>query len=140
VKYWDSSALVSIFVHQASSLDVRTLHASDPDVATWILSDVEVRSAFSRLARERAVDAGESLRMAREFDAFWANVNIVPVVDAVKIRAMRLLAVHPLTAADALQLGAALSISYDNPATLDFVALDQRLRDAAQREGFRVLP
>ena len=46
---------------------------------------------------------------------------------------------HPLRAADALQIGAALVVSADDPGGLEFVTLDHRQAAAAEREGFRVL-
>ncbi len=58
----------------------------------------------------------------------------------VRDAAARALILHPLTAADALQLAAGLLWADGRPAHHDFVCLDQRLREAAQREGFRVLP
>jgi hypothetical protein len=59
-------------------------------------------------------------------------------VDAVLEMARRLLRVHPLRAADSLQLAAAVLASEGRPSTLEFVCLDDRLGIAAQREGFRV--
>jgi hypothetical protein len=53
---------------------------------------------------------------------------------------MRLVATHPIRAADAMQLGAALVAVSDRPAGHDFVCGDARLASAAAREGFRVLP
>jgi hypothetical protein len=53
--------------------------------------------------------------------------------------AQRLLRVHPLRAADSLQLAAAIVAAEGDPATLEFVGLDDRLNDAAAREGFRVV-
>ena len=53
---------------------------------------------------------------------------------------MRLLGLHHLRAADALQLGAALVAAYDQPLGSALVTLDARFADAARREGFRVLP
>jgi hypothetical protein len=47
--------------------------------------------------------------------------------------------VHPLSAADALQLAAAAVASRHNPRDLEFVCLDSRLSAAAQREGFNVI-
>jgi hypothetical protein len=47
---------------------------------------------------------------------------------------------HPLRAGDALQLAAALVACGERPEALPFVCLDDRLRDAARREGFAVLP
>jgi len=55
-------------------------------------------------------------------------------------RARRLLGLHPLRAADALHLAAALVACDERPHALPFVTLDERLVDAARREGFAVLP
>lgn len=41
---------------------------------------------------------------------------------------------------DALQLAAAIVAAEHEPASLPFVSLDERLNDAAAREGFQVLP
>jgi predicted nucleic acid-binding protein len=53
--------------------------------------------------------------------------------------AIRLLRVHGLRGADALQLGAALAVAEDQPASFRVVTLDDRLGQAAEREGFRVV-
>jgi hypothetical protein len=47
--------------------------------------------------------------------------------------------VHPLRAADSLQLAAALVAAERDPASLTFVSLDERLSEAATREGFPIL-
>ncbi|MCX6599391.1 MAG: PIN domain-containing protein, partial [Acidobacteria bacterium] len=67
----------------------------------------------------------------------WAEVAPAAVVRA---RARTLLSVHALRAADALQLAAAITAAQGEPQRLPFVCLDDRLRLAAAREGFRVLP
>jgi uncharacterized protein len=64
--------------------------------------------------------------------------EIVPS-DAVPRTAERLLRTYPLRAADALQLAAAVVAADHNPASLEMVCLDERLRLAARREGFTVL-
>jgi len=40
---------------------------------------------------------------------------------------------------DALQLGAALAVAEDQPASLQVVTLDDRLAQTAEREGFRIV-
>ncbi len=136
MKYWDSSALVVLHVQQESSRAVRELYARDSQVLAWILSDVEVRSALCRLEREGAVDQDQFHETIDRFESFWEGVHRVSLVDAVKARAKRLLGIHPLRAADALQLGAALAAVYDDPHRWEFVCLDARLGEAARREGF----
>jgi hypothetical protein len=65
----------------------------------------------------------------------WAEV--LPS-DAIRSTAQRLLRVHPLRAGDALQLAAAIVAAEHDPASLEFVGLDERLNEAARREGFPI--
>ena len=66
----------------------------------------------------------------------WAEIQ---PSDRVRTFAVRVLRTHPLRAGDALQLAAAIAAAEDHPATLPFVTLDERLGEAAEREGFVVL-
>jgi hypothetical protein len=140
LKYWDSSALIPLFVAEKSSKLLRKTYAEDTAVLSWTLSDIEVGSALSRLLRERAASREDLETAASSFEAFWKGVHVVALVDAVKTRARRLLRLHPLTAADALQLAAALVSVEDDPRRFALVSLDERLRGAGEREGFRLIP
>jgi predicted nucleic acid-binding protein len=140
MRYWDSSALVALHIEQSVTAEVRGLYTKDPEILTWVLSDVEVRSGIARLGRDGALDpSGVQTAIARA-EALWESVHEISLVEAVKPRAKRLLGVHPLKAADALQLGAALAGVYDNPLGWEFVCLDRSLGAAARREGFIVVP
>jgi predicted nucleic acid-binding protein len=140
VKFWDTSALVPLMVDEPATPTVRRLLADDHDVIVWMLTSIELLSTLGRLGRA-APDLMDVLPGVRldVMDLFrrWAAVTHVA---GVQRRAERLVGVHPLTAADAMQLGAALLASGDRPETLDFVTLDQPLGRCAQLEGFRVLP
>ena len=140
MKYWDSSALVALHVAQGATQAVRALYAADPVVLTWTMSDVEMRSGIMRLVRERAMTMEQAQAAIARVESFWDEVHAVALADAVKLRAKRLLGLHPIKAADALQLAAALTAVYDNPVGWDFVCLDKTLGDAARREGFFVVP
>ena len=60
--------------------------------------------------------------------------------EAVRERGERLLSVHPLRAADAFQLAAALVWSRGATTAHALVSFNERLREAAGREGFQLLP
>jgi hypothetical protein len=64
----------------------------------------------------------------------------VQPTEELRARALRLLAVHPLRAAEALELAAALVWCRERPQGASFVSLHPPLRLAAALEGFRVLP
>jgi predicted nucleic acid-binding protein len=140
VRFWDSSALVALEVEQAMTARVRELFAADSAVMAWVLSDVEVLSALRRLERERAITSRALRDLVRHYDAFWDGVHVIDSVGPVRTRARRLLGVHPLRAADAIQLAAALTATYDDPRAMEFACLDERLSAAAEREGFTVVP
>ncbi|MBI3926340.1 MAG: type II toxin-antitoxin system VapC family toxin [Armatimonadetes bacterium] len=136
MRFWDSSAIVPLFIEQAATERMRSQFAEDPQVLAWTMSDVEFRSAICRLLREGAIEGTGADTAMGEFRRFWSGVRVLSAVEPVKERAMRLLGVHALRAADSLQLAAALVAAYDRPSNLEFVALDLRLVEAARREGF----
>jgi len=52
---------------------------------------------------------------------------------------VRLLRIHPLRAADAFQLAAALVACEERPAGFSFLTGDERLGEAAENEGFALV-
>jgi len=139
VKFWDTSALVGLFVAESASARVERWLHDDPDIVVWSLTRVELLSA---LARRRRVEprAAPHLRAARhEVLEAWERWTEVTAVDLVRHHAERLVETHPITAADALQIGAALVASEGRPEDLDLVTLDRQQARAAEREGFRIL-
>lgn len=140
MRFWDSSALVPLLVRQGGSPEADRWLAEDPEVVAWTLTPVELASALWRLAREGELPE----RTAREAESFAATLmersHIVTDVERVKAIAHRLLRVHTLRAADALQLGAALVWADGAPDGLVLHTYDRRLAAAAEREGFEVLP
>jgi len=139
MRYWDSSALVALLVAEPESARRFELLQQDPSVVTWWGSQIECASALNRLHREGALDArqlDQSLDQLRLLAATWLEIR---PMQRVRNRAMRLLRVHRLRGADAVQLAAALTASREDPPTLDIVCSDSRLSEAARREGFAVL-
>lgn len=139
MRYWDSSALVPLLVAEETSDKVRSWLAEDGDVVTWVWTRVELVGAIERRAREGAISATERRELLDRFDDLADRWDEVVDVFAVRARALTLLARHDLRAADAAQLGAALLTAEDDPSSLTFVCLDERLGAAADGEGLRVL-
>jgi len=83
---------------------------------------------------------GELAAASERLRLIVQHADSIAPTDDVRRRAARLLAFHPLRAADALQLAAALVWCEEQPHGEGFVSLDGRLRDAGAREGFVVHP
>jgi hypothetical protein len=139
MRFWDSSALIPLLLDEGRSAEVVRLFDSDGAQTVWCLTEVEAASAISRRAREgltaeREKAARSQLRFLRER---WLEVSSL---ERVRSRALRLLSVHSLRAADALQLAAALLSCDERTDSFPFVCLDDRLADAARKERFPVFP
>lgn len=140
MRFWDSSAVVPLLVHEPASAVSTQLLEDDPRMLVWWLTPVECTSALTRLEREGALasaDLSTALERLAELELAWDEVQ---PADIVRSRATRLLRTHSLRTAAALQLAAAIVASEDEPRTLPLVTLDDRLGFAAEREGFAVLP
>jgi hypothetical protein len=90
-------------------------------------------SAIARLAREGRLDTTAETKVRTDLSDLFLGVAEIEPTEEVRARAEWCLSVHPLRAADALQLAAALVWAKDRPAGMRFVSLDVRLREAAAR-------
>ena len=76
---------------------------------------------------------------SRRLDSLAASWLQVEPIDEIREIARRLLRVHPLRGADALQLAAAFVAAERRPSTMTLITLDERLRTAAGKESLVTL-
>jgi hypothetical protein len=119
---------------------VDRLLADDPEVTIWWAASVECASAVARRERSGGLTSEEAEHALQAFAEIADGWNEVPPGERLRQSAARLVRVHELRTADALQLAAAVVASEGSPEALPLVTLDERLALAARREGFRVLP
>ncbi len=140
MKFWDTSAVVPLCIQEAGTETVRNILDEDPSLVLWWGTRTECSSAFMRRVREGQLTPNDVRVARRALDAVTqAGIEIQPS-EAVRGTAERLLGVHPLRAADALQLAAAIQWCQGLTAGNGLVAFDGRLREAGYAEGFAVFP
>ena len=105
----------------------------------WWATEVECVSAIARLERDGDLASDAALEALERLDGLAAGWHEIQPVETARRTARRLLRVHALRAADALQLAAAIVASEGHPGSLEVVSLDDRLIAVARREGFPVL-
>jgi len=137
VRFWDSSAVVPLLLNQPASRELTALARDSEGLAVWWGTIVECTSAITRTARAGVISPGEETQALTLLTAIAGAWTEVQPAEAVRNIARRLLRVHPLRAADAFQLAAALAWA-DGAPNLQLVTRDERLAEAARREGFRV--
>jgi predicted nucleic acid-binding protein len=139
MRFWDSSAVVPLLCQEQESAAMLELYSGDGVVLVWLLTGTEAISALCRRYREGALTRKQYLESRRRLSDLQSDWHEYVNVLRARERAERLLQTHSLSAADALQLAAALAAVEEKPAGFGFVTLDARLAVAAEKEGFTLL-
>lgn len=137
--FWDTSALVPLCCFQPQSAHARQAARTYNRQVVWWGTVMEAVSSLNRLTREGALTAKESSQAFARLDYLRSRWNEVQPTEEVRDRAERLLRIHKLRAADALQLAAALVWCGDRPQGRALICADGNLSDAAGAEGFTVI-
>ena len=101
---------------------------------------VEISGALARLVRMRQLatsDLAKSRRLLAQLENAWFEIG---PCDAVRTKAMELVARYDLRAGDAFQLAAALEWCQGVPVDRVLLTADEKLRDAAVLTGFDAKP
>ena len=140
MKFWDASAIVPLLVEEPHSATVREILVEDPPMVVWWGTRTECISALMRQVREgglTSVDERSARHVLHILMQTW--IEMLPS-DAIRGTAERLLAVHSLRTADALQIAAAIQWCQGLTTDQALVTFDRRLREACYREGFTIFP
>jgi predicted nucleic acid-binding protein len=138
MKYWDASALAPLVWDDSHTPVARSIRDSDAGIVTWWGSVVECASAIARRQRNQGASHAREARLHQALADLRVEWNEIPPGERLREHAMRLLRVHHLSAADALQLAAAIEWA-GAPSGRTFVSFDARLNEAAAREGFETV-
>ena len=144
MSYWDSSALVKLYVQELDSEEFRELALNASRVATGSLTRHEVRTVFRRREEEGVLRSGESASLYDELSADIAATDVV---------------IQPETPDTEREFGAVLEVCFSQtlPTFIrtndalhlasakvagerEFITADMRQRAAAMLMGFTVLP
>lgn len=136
MRFWDSSAIVPLLIAQESSARQQKLRREDPELLVCWLSHCECFSALARLEREQKLSFKAFQTAHQRLLALSKHWYVVAPEQGLEDETKRVLRLHTLRCADALQLASAVLASEKNPGSLEFVTLDERLARAAAKEGF----
>ncbi len=143
MSYWDTSALVKLFLAEPDSAQFETLALASP-VVSGMISRYEMRTVFRRREAEAVIPAGEAAALYQRMIADVANGALRLLSDSTDVEREfgtvleTCFSQKPplfIRTNDALQLAAARVAGQ-----IEFVTADQRQRAAAQLLGFTLLP
>ncbi|HEY5206450.1 MAG TPA: type II toxin-antitoxin system VapC family toxin [Roseiarcus sp.] len=139
MKFWDASAIVPLLVAESTTRSLQALANRDSDLLVWWGSQVECASAIARLERGALLDMKAAVAAFDRLKQLVNGWHEIEPSEIIRENALRFLRVHPLRPADALQLAAAFVAAERRPPSLEVVTLDDRLGEAARKEGFELI-
>jgi len=128
-----------MLVPQASTPQIQNIYRRDAELMVWWATEIECTSALARLERRNEITTRGASMAFRRLDVMKSSWSEVQSLGPIKEISRRLLRTHDLRAGDAMQLAAAVVASEGRPSSLEFLSLDDRLVQAAHREGLVVV-
>ena len=143
--YWDTSALLKLYVHEADSgFFVNLLRESESPVCTSSLTSIELLCAANRKEHARDLRPGEAAKAADRFlaDSKDGNFVHVPCGNEIILRTRHIVQAafkqsRPIMirSLDAIHVASALAAGAQT-----LVTTDRRLRAVAESAGLTVFP
>lgn len=140
IVYFDTSALVKIYVSEDHSDLVREYFSAADIHASHSIAYVEAHAAFAKAQRMGMLSLAEMKRVTASFVSDWPAFAKINITKRLLNRAAGLSQSEGLRGYDSLHLAAAeqLQAQSDEPITL--ACFDQGLRRAGERLGFPIVP
>ena len=139
--YFDTSALVKLYVEEEGSELVADYSRKCIFIATSKVAYAEARAAFARAGREGILDTQAYRDVVANFNEDWTSYFALEVSDSVLQRVDTLVDKYPIRGFDALHLASSIILSRRLDGEKLLVACwDARLWDYYLQEGFSLIP
>ena len=134
--YFDTSALVKKYIAEKGSENADKLFLSASEIYISIIGHVEAISSFRRLLLEKEIAKKDYEQLKSEIAQDFQFFNVIDVSSETVSSAVRVIDKYQLKSLDSLHLASALEMKAD----IDyFISSDQKLLNAAKKEGFKVV-
>lgn len=137
ITYFDTSALVKLYVTEDGSVEMKALLSEAEIAATARVSWVEAHAAMARRARERVADVAALDQARAALRADWPHFLVIELTQELCERAAAHAEVFALRAYAAVQLAGADLLRERAGAEVGFACFDRRLSQAARVLGLQ---
>jgi uncharacterized protein len=134
--FFDTSALLKKYISEIGSDNVDKLFMSAQEIFVSTIAQIESISALKRLVIEKEITETNYEDIKNEITQDFQFFNVIDLNNEIINSSIEMIDKYQLKSLDSIQLGTAIvlrkEISY-------FVACDQKLLKAVQKEGFKFI-
>ena len=140
IVYWDTSALIKLYVQEAGTTDVAQLLQQADLSGTVVVCHVEVAATLAKLVRMKSLRRKPAQMALQHFLQDWPTLIQIQITQPLLTQAATLAWDHGLRGYDAIHLAAAYSWQSLLSETITFASYDQHLWQTAQILGMDIFP
>ena len=138
--YLDTSALVKLYIEEDGSDIVNDRTDKATIVSTSRIAYVEALSAFVRCKNEKVLSKKNYDKCIACFKFDWEMYFVIEASEKVIKIAGGLIENHSIRGFDSIHLASAMILKKEINQSIDFMCWDDRLLEAAKKEGFKTWP
>jgi predicted nucleic acid-binding protein len=136
--YLDTSALLKRYLNEAGAEETRQFLERADEIATTVITRVEIASALARLVFSNSITVEEGERVWQEFSEDWTILTRLQVTGEEIERAASLARQYHLRGYDAVHLAAALLWQESLGEQVTLATFDRDLWTAGRKAGMNV--
>jgi hypothetical protein len=140
ILYFDSSALVKRYLHEARSAEVERVFIQAEQTGTAMISRAEVSAALAKAVRMNWVAHADAIKGLTEFQSQWKTIFRLHIREITVERADALAWKYSLRGYDAIHLACAMLWQESISSLVTLATFDEPLWAAAQSAGMAAWP
>jgi predicted nucleic acid-binding protein len=140
IVYWDTSALIKLYIREAGTPDVDQLLQGVDVSGTAVICQVEISAALAKLVRMKSLRRKPAQLAWQRFLRDWSTLTHIQLTQPLLTQASTLTWDHGLRGYDAIHLAAAFTWQSLLGETVTFATYDQHLWHTAQNLGMDRFP
>jgi predicted nucleic acid-binding protein len=140
ILYLDTSALVKRYFEERYSDELIFRWRKATEIVTSSVAYAETLASLYRKKREIPLEKEVIQRILEAFRLDWESFLRVEVTDELNDIIDRIIRRYPLRGFDAIHLASAVLVRESLPENFLFACFDQRLSQAARKEGLETFP
>lgn len=139
IVYIDTSDLVKLYVDEIGSEAIKEIVRKATVISTSKVAYAEARAAFARKQRDAGFSARVLRNIVEDLHREWENYFLIEVTDGLIRSAGDIAEKHRLRGFDSIHLASAMNLKSKIASEVYFSSDDDKLNQAAEKEGIIVL-
>ncbi|MHB1253786.1 MAG: type II toxin-antitoxin system VapC family toxin [Candidatus Humimicrobiaceae bacterium] len=138
ISYFDTSAIVKLYIHETGSEEVREIFDLSDILATSNIAYVETISVFTRINNEKKLSDSDYKNIISNFKKDWEDLFVLKIDNTIIKTAGQFIESYKIKGYDSVHLASAVIFGQRINKIINFCCWDKKLNEAALKENLSI--